>query len=59
MVVSVLAFCGDLVVSAVRFDLGVGGAEPLVPGRGLVLDRVRALSYTAPVLLHYLRYFLL
>lgn len=58
VLISVLAVLGDLVVFSIRQDLGIAGPRAIVPGRGLILDRMRALCYTAPVMFHYLRYFL-
>jgi len=55
--IPLLAALGSLVVYSVRVDIGIAGAGALVPGSGLMLDRMRALCYTAPILFHYLRYF--
>ncbi|MFA5141002.1 MAG: phosphatidate cytidylyltransferase [Elusimicrobiota bacterium] len=55
--IPLLSATGSLVVYSIRADIGIAGAGALVPGRGLMLDRMRALCYTAPVLFHYLRYF--
>jgi len=56
--VFILSFMGTQVVSSVRYDLGMTGSNTLIPGHGLILDRVRALCITFPILFHYLRYFL-
>ncbi len=49
---------GDLVMFSIRSDLGIVGPRALVPGRGLILDRMRTTCYAAPLMFHYLRYFL-
>ena len=58
LLLPVLSLLGDLVVYSVRADLGIAGPRMLVPGQGLILDRMRAVCYTSPILFHYLRYFL-
>lgn len=55
--VAVVGFVGDVVMSAVKRDLGVKDASQMIPGHGGVLDRVDSLLYTAPLFYHYVRYF--
>jgi len=53
----VAGFVGDITVSAMKRDLGLKDTSQFLPGHGGVLDRVDSLTYTAPLFLHYVRYF--
>ncbi len=52
-----LVIMGRQTVSYVEADLGVA-EETLAPGRGQILDNLKSLLFAAPVVFHYLRYFL-
>ncbi|MCW5774434.1 MAG: phosphatidate cytidylyltransferase [Rhodospirillaceae bacterium] len=53
----VAGFVGDVTVSALKRDLGLKDTSQFLPGHGGVLDRIDSLTYTAPIFLHYVRYF--
>jgi phosphatidate cytidylyltransferase len=56
LLISVFGFMGDIVVAAVKRDVGVKDASSAIPGHGGVLDRVNSLACTAPLFFHYMRY---
>ena len=49
LLISVLGQVGDLLLSAIKRDLGIKDMGSLIPGHGGVLDRIDALTSTLPV----------
>ncbi len=56
-IIPFLVQAGHFTLRAIESDLGVR-ADALEPGRGLVLDSLKAYLFSAPIVFHYLRWFL-
>ena len=57
LVVGAAGFVGDVVMSAIKRDIGVKDTGTMLPGHGGVLDRLDSLTFTAPLYFHTMYYF--
>ncbi len=58
LLVSLLGQLGDLMLSAIKRDIGVKDTGQLIPGHGGLLDRFDSTLLVAPACFHYIGYFL-
>jgi phosphatidate cytidylyltransferase len=54
--VTLMGFCGGLVMSAIKRDRGVKDWGHMVEGHGGVLDRLDSVVFAAPIFFHLTRY---
>lgn len=55
--IPILVLFGHHTANYIKADLGVSD-DDLFPGRGQILDNLKSFFYAAPVVFHYIRYFL-
>ena len=55
VIISIMGFAGNMTISAIKRDQGVGEYGELVEGHSGVLDRIDSLCFAAPVFYHYVR----
>ena len=56
LLIPVLVIMGQHTIDYVKVDLGIE-EDLLLPGRGQILDNIKSLFYTAPIVFHYYKYF--
>jgi phosphatidate cytidylyltransferase len=57
LAITVMGFCGGLVMSAIKRDRGVKDFGASIPGHGGVLDRIDSICFAAPIFFHLTRWF--
>jgi phosphatidate cytidylyltransferase len=55
--ICILGFCGGLVMSAIKRDIGIKDFGVVIEGHGGILDRIDSLCFAAPIFFHLARYF--
>ncbi len=55
--ICILGFCGGLVMSAIKRDIGIKNFGRVIEGHGGILDRIDSLCFAAPIFFHLVRYY--
>ena len=57
LVITMMGFCGGLVMSAIKRDRGVKDWGQMIEGHGGMLDRLDSVIFAAPIFFHVTRYY--
>ncbi len=57
LTICILGFCGGLVMSAIKRDIGIKDFGRVIEGHGGILDRIDSLCFAAPIFFHLVRYY--
>ncbi len=57
LLITLMGFCGGLVMSAIKRDRGVKDWGQMIEGHGGMLDRLDSVIFSAPIFFHVTRYF--
>ena len=57
LLITLMGFCGGLVMSAIKRDRGVKDWGQMIEGHGGMLDRMDSVIFSAPIFFHVTRYF--
>ena len=57
LLITLMGFCGGLVMSAIKRDRGVKDWGQMIEGHGGMLDRLDSVIFSAPIFFHLTRYF--
>jgi len=57
LMIPALVLIGNHTIIYFESDLGIE-KNNMKPGRGLIIDNIKSILYTAPIVLHYIRYFI-
>ena len=58
VIIPLLVLGGNFTISVIEKDLGIA-RDKLQPGRGQIVDAIKSYLFTAPIVFHYIRYFIM
>jgi phosphatidate cytidylyltransferase len=58
LLVGIIGFLGDSLISAIKRDLDLKDTDDLIPGHGGAMDRLDSILLTAPLFYHLLKFFI-